>query len=46
MASNKNQTSKAVATKVSQILKDRRYSGKSKSVAGSTLAQTRLGKKK
>lgn len=33
MASNKKQTSKAVATKASQILRDNRYSGKSKSVA-------------
>lgn len=46
MASNKKQTSKAVATKASQILKDRRYGGKSKSVAGSALAQARPGKKK
>lgn len=46
MASNKKQTSKAVATKASQILKDGRYSGKSKSVAGSALSQTRPGKKK
>ena len=35
MARNKKQTSKAVATKASQILKDGRYSDKSKSVAGS-----------
>ena len=46
MASNKKQTSKAVATKASQILRDNRYSGKSKSVAGSALSQTRKGKKK
>lgn len=46
MASNKKQTSKAVATKASQILKDGRYSGKSKSVAGSALSQARPGKKK
>ena len=46
MASNKKQTSKAVTTKASQILKDGRYSSKSKSVAGSALAQTRSGKKK
>lgn len=46
MASNRNQTSKAVATKASQILKDGRYSSKSKSVAGSALAQTKPGKKK
>ena len=46
MASNKKQTSKAVASKASQILRDNRYSGKSKSVAGSALSQTRPGKKK
>ena len=46
MASNKKQTSKAVATKASQILRDNRHSGKSKSVAGSALSQTRPGKKK
>lgn len=46
MAKNSKQTSKAVATKASQILKDNRYSRKSKSVAGSALAQTRPSKKK
>ena len=46
MASNRKRTSKAVATKASQILKDGRYSSKSKSVAGSALAQTKPGKKK
>ena len=46
MASNRKQTSKAVATKASEILKDGRYSSKSKSVAGSALAQTKPGKKK
>ena len=46
MASNRKQTSKAVATKASQILKDGRYSSKSKSVAVSALAQTKPGKKK
>ena len=46
MASNRKQTSKAVATKASQILKDGRYSSISKSVAGSALAQTKPGKKK
>lgn len=40
------QTSKAVATKASQILKDGRYGLKAKSVAGSALAQTKTGKKK
>ena len=46
MASNRKQTSKVVATKASQILKDGRYSSKSKSVAGSAWAQTKPGKKK
>ena len=42
----KKQTSKAVATKASQILKDGRYGRKVKSVAGSALSQTRPGMKK
>ena len=46
MAKNSKQTSKAVATKASRILKDCRYSKASKSVAGSALAQTKPGKKK
>lgn len=46
MAKNSKQTSKAVATKASRILKDGRYGKYSKSVAGSALAQTKLGKKK
>lgn len=46
MAKNSKQTSKSVATKASQILKDGRYGSKAKSVAGSALAQTRPGKKK
>lgn len=41
MAKNTKQTSKAVASKASKILKDNRYSSKSKSVAGSALAQTK-----
>ena len=41
---NKKQTSKPVARKASQILRDGRYSNKAKSV-GSALAQTRKGKK-
>ena len=41
MAKNSKQTSKAVATKASRILKDRRYSKTSKSVAGSALAQAK-----
>ena len=40
---NTKQTSKKVATKASQILRDGRYSNKSKSVAGSALAQTKKG---
>ncbi len=44
---NTKQTSKAVASKASSILKGSRYSAKSKSVAGSALAQTKSsGKKK
>ncbi|WOC31855.1 MULTISPECIES: hypothetical protein [Caproicibacterium] len=46
MPSNKKQTSKSIATNASQILKDSHYIGKSKSVAGSALAQTRPRKKK
>lgn len=43
---NRKQTSKKVATTASSILRDGRYSAKSKSVAGSALAQTRTSKKK
>ena len=43
---NTKQTSKAVATKASKILKDNRYSATSKSVAGSALSQTKTSKKK
>lgn len=43
---NKKQTSNSVATKASQILRDGRYGSKTKSVAGSALAQTKTGKKK
>ncbi len=42
---NSKQTSKPVASKASSILKDNRYSDKSKSVAGSALAQTKTSKK-
>lgn len=45
MAKNSKQTSKAVASKASRILKDGRYGKNSKSVAGSALSQTRPGKK-
>lgn len=38
---NRKQTSKSVATKASTILRDNRYSSKSKSVAGSALSQTK-----
>lgn len=38
---NTKQTSKAVASKASTILRDNRYSSKSKSVAGSALSQTK-----
>jgi hypothetical protein len=43
---NKKQTSSSVAKKASEILKDDRYSPKSKSVAGSALSQTKSSKKK
>lgn len=46
MAKNSEQTSKAVASKASKVLRDGRYSKTSKSVAGSALAQTRPGKRK
>lgn len=46
MAKNSKQTSKAVATKASRILKDGRYSKTSKSVAGSALAQAKSRGKK
>lgn len=42
---NKKQTSNSVATKASQILRDDRYSKKSKSVAGSALSQTKTKRK-
>lgn len=42
---NSKQTSPAVAKKASQILRDDRYSPKSKSVAGSALSQTKPSKK-
>ncbi len=41
---NKKQTSKRVASTASKILKDDRYSDKSKSVAGSALSQTKKGR--
>lgn len=45
MPANKKETSKRVASIASDILRDKRYSDKSKSAAGSALAQT-LGSKK
>ena len=42
--SNSKQTSKAVASNASKILRDGRYSKTSKSVAASALAQTKKGK--
>ena len=41
---NKKQTSKKIATIASKILSDDRYGQKSKSVAGSALAQTKKTK--
>ncbi len=46
MAKNSKQTSKSVATKASEILKDKRFSDKAKSVAASALSQTKPTKKK
>ena len=46
MAKNTKQTSKSVATKASEILKDNRFSDKAKSVAASALSQTKSTKKK
>ncbi|HRM09697.1 MAG TPA: hypothetical protein PLE84_01910 [Gemmiger qucibialis] len=43
---NGKQTSKAVASKASSILRDNRYSQKSKSVAASALAQTKTANAK
>ncbi len=43
---NKKQTSSAVAKKASAILRDNRYSHKSKSVAGSALSQAKPRKGK
>lgn len=43
---NTKQTSKSVATKASSIMRDGRYSDKSRSVAASALAQTKPSKKK
>lgn len=43
---NTKQTSKSVASKASSILRDGRYSVKSKSVAASALAQTKSSGKK
>ena len=43
--SNGKQTSKSVANKASSILRDGRTSAKSKSVAGSALAQTKPKRK-
>ena len=42
---NLKQTSRPVATVAAKILNDNRYSQKSKSVAGSALAQTKPKKK-
>lgn len=45
MTRNSKQTSKAVASKASKILRDERYGKASKSVAGSALAQTKSDSK-
>lgn len=46
MAQNNKQTSSRVASKASKILRDDRYSKKTKSVAASALAQTGSRKRK
>ena len=46
MAKNSKQTSKRVASIASDVLRDNRYSPKSKSAAGSALAQTPKSRKK
>lgn len=43
---NSKQTSRAVASKASSLLKDGRIGAKTKSVAGSALSQTRPSRKK
>ena len=43
---NTKQTSKKVASTASDVLRDNRYSKKSKSVAGSALSQTKSNKPK
>ncbi|WP_169718690.1 hypothetical protein [Eremococcus coleocola] len=44
--SNKRQTNRSVARKASRILRDKRYSKNSKSVAGSALSQARPRKRR
>ncbi len=44
--SNSKQTSKAVASKASSLLRDGRTGAKTKSVAASALSQTRVSPKK
>lgn len=46
MARNTKQTSKAVARKASAALRDGRSSGRTKSIAGSALAQAKPTKQK
>ena len=41
MSNDNKKTSKAVASKAGQILRDKRYGDKVRSVAGSALVQTR-----
>lgn len=45
MPKNTKQTSKAVASKASKVLRDGRYSKIAKSVAGSALVQTKKSEK-
>lgn len=46
MPTNNKQTTKAVASKASKILRDHRFSKDSKAVDGSALSQTGPSKKK
>lgn len=46
MARNTKQTSRVVARKASAALRDGRSSGRTKSIAGSALSQTKPPKKK
>ncbi len=46
MKKNSKQTSRKVASRASKIMRDKRYSKMSKSVAGSALSQTKFKSKR